>query len=352
MIKSTLSAIRSNLFINVIACILLAMLFVAEVNLYYTIYYNEFVVQERLRTNLSDYSYTYIFSDLIGKDDLDDIVKSVSGSGINYEDIVVAGILPEDEEGNSRELLCFYGGISNLHDFRSKMSHERFNDDLFERGDVLVTTNVILCDEYELNGKNYRLVQQVEGLASYGQAMFSLFCSSNEFFNVSEGVYRITFEFKAPIAPSDYDILNDAVSSKANIYNELKPSTSAGRAIETIGLSYSNIIKVFIIMVIVTTCVIPIIRYCLWLRRYEFRSYRVCGADASYITFCEVSHVAILGIMAVILGCIFSIQTLFTEGFWIMLLITIALFILRLLAEILISGKSNENIVEVNERWR
>ncbi len=351
MLKATLTAITSKWIINLTACVLLAMLFAAEINIYYTIYFNDYVVQERLRTNLSDNCYTFLLSDTINKDVVDEILKTVSKE-VPFEDVVIGHKIPDDDDGNSREIMCFYDGISILHDFRSDMSHEKFNDKTFDKGNVLVTNNIMLSDEYELNGEKYKLIQQVTSIGTYGQSMIPLFCSSDIYFKISDGVDNISFEFRKPLNVLDFNKIKSSVASHARIYKEIRPSTSAEKAIETIGINYQSIVLVFIIMIVVTTCVIPIIRYCLWLRRYEFRSYRVCGADASYITFCEVSHVAILGIMAVILGCIFSIQTLFTEGFWIMLLITIALFILRLLAEILISGKNNENIVEVNERWR
>ena len=351
MIRATFSAIKSKWLINITACVLLALLFAAEVNMYYMVYYNSYLIDEKHRTDFTDSTYSFVFKGQAGKGDLDYVLDSLSGSVSHYENIIISGKLPDDDEG-SREIISFYGGISSVHDFRSALTHERFSDNLFDQGDVLVTDTYLFSDEYKLNDKNYKLIQRVSGLSDYAYSDIPLFCSQEEFFKITDSIYRITFEYNSTLSSSDFDKLLNTISSRLTIDSMILPQTANERAVETIMLNYGSLFFCFIVMIVITTCVIPIIRYCLWLRRYEFRSYRVCGADASYITFCEVSHVAILGIMAVILGCIFSIQTLFTEGFWIMLLITIALFILRLLAEILISGKSNENIVEVNERWR
>ena len=348
MVKATITAIKSKWLINLVACVILALLFVAEVNMYYMVYYNAFLVDDKHRTEYTDSTYSFAFKDHVGNADLDLLTDNISG----YENVIISGKLPDDIDGASRELICFYGGISPIHDFRSELTHEKFNEDLFEQGDLLATDSYVFYDECELNGKKYRLIQKVSGLMDYAYSDVPLFCSTDEYFKISDDIYRITFEYNAPLSNSELDQLVNTVSSRLNIDSVIFPESVNERALETIRLNYGSLFLCCIVMIVITTCVIPIIRYCLWLRRYEFRSYRVCGADASYITFCEVSHVAVLGIMAVILGCIFSIQTLFTEGFWIMLLITIALFILRLLAEILISGKSNENIVEVNERWR
>ena len=348
MVKATLTAIKAKWLINLTACIILALLFVAEVNLYYMVYYNAYLVDEKHRTDFTDSTYSFSFIGQVCKDDLDILTDSISG----YENIIISGRLPNDVDGASRELICFYGGISSIHDFRSELTHEKFNESLFEQRDVLATDSYVFYDECELNGKMYKLIQKVKGLTDYAYSDVPLFCSTEEYFNITDDIYRITFEYNAPLSNSELDQLVNTVSSRHNIDSVIFPESVNERALETIRLNYGSLFLCFIVMIVITTCVIPIIRYCLWLRRYEFRSYRVCGADASYITFCEVSHVAILGLLAVILGCIISIKTLFTEGFWIMLLITVALFILRLLAEILISGKSNENIVEVNERWR
>ena len=67
---------------------------------------------------------------------------------------------------------------------------------------------------------------------------------------------------------------------------------------------------------------------------------------------CEVCHVSILGFFAILIGVVISCSMMAVKGFWVMMLIAIVLFILRLVTEVLIAGSGKGNVLEVNERWR
>lgn len=352
MIRNTLTAIKNKWLINLISCVLLALLFVSEINLYYTLYYNAFIVQERYRSNLSDSTYSFALNESIDQKTFKAFLDSLSGDLSEYEDVVIASPISDSEEGMTREIICFYGGISLLHDFKSSLDHTRLNNSAFESGAVLGTNGLILSDNYQLNGKTYKLIQQISDLNAYVSSEEPLFCSDKEYFDFTDNVSRVIFEYKRSLSIAEYNALNKAVNDYASVTSATKPETSSERAMYTIGELSGPLMAAFIVMIIVTTCVVPIVRYCLWLRRYEFRSYRVCGADTSYITLCEVCHVCILGIISIIFGVLISCSMMAVKGFWVMMLIAIVLFILRLVTEVLIAGSGKGNVLEVNERWR
>lgn len=160
IIKSTLSAIRKDWLINLIAIILLSLLFSSELSMYHYLYYRHSVIEERNNTNFAASTYIATFKTPIDRIKLDKLLENIPENLGIYEDVVIRYRLKED--AISTDLICFYKGMSILHDFRSSDTNERFTDKLMANESVMGTSSFDINNKTSINGKVYRLVQDIQ----------------------------------------------------------------------------------------------------------------------------------------------------------------------------------------------
>jgi len=349
MIKMTLVAIKQNILINVITLFLLSALFCAELSLYYYFYYSYSVIEARKNTNFQNSTYIIEFDNSITKNTVDEIIAGIPTEIKDYEDVVIRKRLVESD--SSTDLICFYNGMSLLHDFKSDSTLEPINDRVFETEKVLGANEMYIKSSREFEGVKYRIIELVSGLTAYTSNSEVFCCSSDEFWRITSNIDRIYIEYKTPLNKKNIQYLQQYFETFTN-----KPVISPSQEIERSIISISNIssyiIEVMLFMFIVTSCVIPIINYCIGKRHYEFSAYRMCGASQSFISYAEMFHILMLGTGSIIIGSVLLNFMFDTTGFWIIWLFTVVIFIVRQLLEALIDSKSSKNIVEVNKKWK
>jgi len=362
-LKLTLLAIKNSIGIHIAAVILLSLLFFSEVNLYHYFLMSSINHNDINSSSLANSSYTFDLTSGMNQNDLEILDKELSDLYI-YEDIVITGCQMTNEEikkenpsaGNDDDLvvISFYPSISKLHNFKSFETNERYsankNDDIIGmRIGHVFTDNCCVIE-----GKEYKVVRAIYGFNSYRyNDSWDVMCVPyNDFWDISSNCTRITIEFSKKLNDDQLDEVLELVRKRSNIDSIVSPQRSIDVSFSLIEDNTLNFIVVFIVMVVATTCILPIIKYCLWKRHYEFSSYRMCGADYSFIRTCEFIHVSIIGISSIILGTIISINKLNTDGFIIVLLLSSVLFFIRLFFEVLIDSNCSQNIMEVNRKWK
>ena len=354
IVKITMSAIKNRFLINAVAILLLSLLFCAELSLYHYFYYDYVVVQARYRTDFSRSTYTFEFAEPLEPEQIDTIIKNLPDPLGQYEDIVLCN-MSQDGEDIGINMICYYDGMSPLHDLKSDDSSQVVNNDIIETQNLVATNDFDAVGSVEINGSKYRLIQYVKGLNGYvneGIPTTVLLCSKQVFMNGTDGIDKVFFEYRSPLSNNESDSLIRYIETYANVKNSIIPQGDISDTVDAIGNIYEGIIEAILVMFIITTCVLPIIRYCLWKRHHEFRSYRMCGADQSFIVTCEMAHILILGLGAVAAGTLLSAKYIQTRGFWLLYIIGVVVFILRLLIEVMIDSRSSSKIMEVNKKWK
>lgn len=347
--KSALIAIKNDWVINGITVILLTLLFCSEISMYHYIYYRSTVIEQRNNTNIAASTYIVSFNEPISKEHLDQLLNGIPKDVSTYEDIVIRYRMKEATI--STDLICFYKGISNLHEFKSNITKEKLTDKLMSSGNIIGIPDIDISDRKVIEGKEYRLVQNIQALSYYADNSEVFCCSPAVFWVLSQKIDRIYFEYKNPLKNQDIETLKKYIEQFGAIrFN--KPDIEFVKTVKTVEDVAIELVEIIIIMFIVTTCVIPIVRYCLWKRHYELASYRICGANQSFIRTSELLHVGMIGIIAIIIGMLLLWRSIQTRGFGVMIVIGIVIFILRILIEVMIDSKETSRIIEVNERWR
>lgn len=349
ILRSTLSAIKKDWLLNLVVIGLLSLLFCSELSMYHYLYYRSTVIEERSNTNLAASTYTVTFGNPIDKDTLDKLLTDIPDNVKMYEDIVLRYRMAEDVI--STDLICFYKGMSVLHDLRSEETKERFTDKLMSSEDVIGIMSLDINDKMEIKGKEYRIVQEIRDLNYYADRSEVLCCSSSEFWRIADATDRIYFEYRAPLDNQRSAELKQYVEQFGKVVYKT-PDVEFVKTVKTVKDISVELVEIILIMFLITTCVLPIIRYCLWKRHYEFASFRICGADQSFIRSCELIHVLILGVTAVLIGTLLIWNSIQTRGFWILLITGIVIFMLRILLEVVIDSRSSSKIMEVNKKWR
>ncbi len=345
--KSTMAAISHNFFINVMTVLLLSMLFYSELNLYHYCYYSYTVIKARQQTDFSRSTYTFEFKHPMDLLTLDSALKQIPAGLRDYEDIVVLKRITTGGEANTA-LISFYKGMSPLHSFVSDHSSEMITENLLDSQRILATNEFGMSSTLQLNEDTFRIIQNVHGLNSYVpdheyDTPPVILCGSPDVYNDNASDVDVLFiEYRTPLTDDEASILCDFWGNYSDI-TATKPTPGIVDSLDTIkGVSF-ELVEIFLTMFIVTACVLPIIRYCLWKRVYEFTSYRICGASRSFVFLCKMLHVIILGSLAVAIGVLLSWTDLRTRGFWVMMIISVFIFIARLLLEVM--------IVEENKKW-
>lgn len=365
-LRLTISAVKNDIVINIIASILLSLLFFSEVSLYHFFYYNYDVVERRRTTDFTNATYSVSYEEKLSFDKLDELLDEMGRNIKNYEDVVVNSEIISDAYQSS-ELICFYKGISPLHRFRSELSSDILNDKVLNTGNVVGTNELgffhddengtgdaELDSTYVIKGKKYRTIC-VHKLVNYQtpyKAEHVICMSATEFKKYSDGVYTIHFEYVEPLSSGSVNELKSYLGKYGTVKEFIVPASEVTKSVETIGQIAEYVIGIAVAMFVVTTCVLPIISYCLWKRRFEFASYRMCGASQGFISRCELIHVLLLGITAVILGTVLSYKNLQTKGFWLMLSFCTVIFLIRILIEAYIKSRASANVMEVKKKWR
>jgi len=349
-ISSTFTAIKQNIIINAIAALLLAFLFYTELNLCHYFYYDWSVIKARENIDFSGSTYSFILDTPIDRYKLERLMNDYTGTLPQYEDVVITDRINESE--HSTDLVAFYDGISIFHRFVSFDSNERLTDKVLSSGNVIGSNESGEEPTRVINGKSYRLVRQVTNLKAYADWSEVLCCSYEEFFKITDNVDKICFEYQNALSKSEINELEKCIEKYATIKAHIIPDSEIQESINTIGNIIYPIVEVFLVMAVVSTCVLPIIRYCLMKRHHEFRSYRMCGASNRFIVSCEITHVLVIGISSMLLGILLSLNNFKTRGFWLMLLLCVILFLLRLLIEVLIDSRASYATTEVNKKWR
>jgi len=349
IVRSTLSAIRKDWLINIVAIMLLSLLFCSELSLYHYMYYRSYVIDERNNTNLAASTYTVSFEDPVSRDMLDRILNGMPGTCGMFEDVAIRHRMVDDVI--STDLISFYHGMSPLHDFRSEDTGEKFTNQLMESENVIGTVDIDINETKVIEGKEYRLVQCIRDLNYYSDRSEVFCCSESEFWRLSDKVDRLYIEYRMPLSGNETMELKQYLRQFGNITFQT-PDVEFVRSVKTVSDIAIELVEIIIVMFIITTCVLPIIRYCLWKRHYEFASYRICGADQSFIISCELTHVLFLGLISVIIGTLLIWGSIQTRGFWLLLIAGILIFLLRILLEVVIDSRSSSKIMEVNKKWR
>ncbi len=357
VMKSTLMALKHNVIINSLAIVLLSLLFYSELSLYHYYYYSYTVVKERQNTDFSKSMYTFELSKEVSFGELDDLLDGMPSELRNYEDIVIRKPLMSDDESNT-DIICFYNGMSPLHSFKSSISAEIITNEILESQEVLASNDINLSNKMRIGNETYRVIQGIPGLSTYifnpsGNKPTVVLCGSNDTFSAySNGTDIICIEYKSPLVPSMVNRLQSYFYNKVDVKSFVEPIDEITDSVDTIRNITFEIVEIILAMFIITTCVLPIIRYCLWKRYYEFSAYRMCGASHSYVQACKLMHTFILGTGAVIIGILLSWKSLQTRGFWLVLLLCIFIFYFRILLEVIIDNKSSTNQMEENKVWR
>ena len=349
IIKSTLSAIRKDWLINLIAIILLSLLFSSELSMYHYLYYRHSVIEVRNNTNLAASTYVVTLKNSIDRKKLDTLLEHMPDNVKGYEDIAICYRMNEDVI--STDLICFYKGMSKLHDFRSTETNERLTDKLMITESVMGTVSIDINNKMSINGKEYRLVQCIQDLNFYADMSDVFCCSSSAFWTIADKVDRIYFEYRTPLDNKETDALKRYINQLGDV-DFKEPDIEFVKTVKTVEDIAIELVEIILFMFLITTCVLPIIRYCLWKRHSEFAAFRVCGADQSFISKCELVHVLILGMISVFLGTIIMWNSIQTRGFWMLMVICIFMFNIRVLIEVIIDSRSSSNIAEVNKKWR
>lgn len=348
-IRLTISAIRNNLFLNIVAVFLMSLLFFAEMGLYYYSYYKWSIIDVRNNTNFAESSYTFEFEKPLDRSRLDKMLSEYPDSIAKAEDTVISA---NDHSDDSSDYVCFYGGMSIIHDMRSKSLNQKFNDKKIEDGKSVGLARLSMDETVVLGGKKYNVIPDVEGLKAYGRRMFTYCLPDNEYFNVVSGAERIVFEYTGALNEHDYEDLKSYVEKSGKVVNVIKPKANTEKAAENIKSNLAFIALIALVMFLITPCILPVIQYCLSKRHYEFSSYRMCGATKMFIVRCELIQVLLLGIASVAIAAPLIYSFLNAPGFWVMCIVGIFIFLFRLLIEVFVDSKSSGNIMEVNKKWR